>query len=131
VIYRLLADVVMIVHFLFIALVAGGSVLAWRWPQLVVAHVPAVVWAAAIVSVGFTCPLTVLEKELRLRAGGSPYDGGFIDHYLDGAVYPGRFIGLTRLAVAMMIIVGYAGLLLRHRRTPSPDLGGLRSGSGP
>jgi hypothetical protein len=106
----------MLLHFLFIALVAAGSLLAWRWPQLLVVHVPAVMWAAAIVSIGFTCPLTVLEKELRLRSGASPYDGGFIDHYLDGAVYPGRFVGLSRLAVATLIVVGYAGLIVRHRR---------------
>jgi hypothetical protein len=106
----------MLLHFLFIVLVAAGSVLAWRWPNVVYVHVPALAWAALIVSIGFTCPLTVLEKELRVRSGTSPYDGGFIEHYLDGAVYPGRFIGLTRVVVATLIIVGYAGLILRHRR---------------
>jgi hypothetical protein len=107
----------MLLHFLFIVLVAIGSMLAWRWPQLVYVHVPALVWAAAIVSIGFTCPLTVLEKDLRVWSGASPYDGGFIEHYLDDAVYPGRFIGLTRVVVATLIIVGYSGLLVRRRRS--------------
>ena len=82
-IYRLLADLVVLVHLAFIVFVAVGALLAWRWPHLVWAHVPVVVWAVAIVAIGFTCPLTPLEKLLRRRAGGEAYDDGFIDHYLD------------------------------------------------
>ncbi len=61
-IYRLLADLVVVIHLAFIVFVAVGGLLAWRWPQLVWAHVPVVVWAVAIVAIGFTCPLTPLEK---------------------------------------------------------------------
>jgi Protein of Unknown function (DUF2784) len=114
VMYRLLADLVVLVHLAFIVFVAVGGLLAWRWPHLVWAHVPVVVWAVAIVAIGFTCPLTPLEKLLRRRAGGEAYDDGFIDHYLDGVVYPGRYILLARAFVAALIIVGYVGLIVRH-----------------
>ena len=78
--YRLLADLVVLIHLAFIVFVALGAILAWRWPYLVWAHVPVVAWAVAIVAIGFTCPLTPLEKLLRRRAGGEAYEGGFITY---------------------------------------------------
>jgi hypothetical protein len=113
--YRLLADLVVVVHLAFIVFVALGAILAWRWRRLVWVHVPVLVWAVAIVAVGFTCPLTPLEKLLRRRAGGGTYDGGFIDHYLEGVVYPGRYLVAARAVVLVLIVVGYAGLVRRAR----------------
>jgi hypothetical protein len=115
VVYRVLADLVVVVHLAFVAFVAVGALLAWRWPRLVRVHLPAVAWAAAIVAIGFTCPLTPLEKALRRRAGGATYEGGFVDHYLTGVLYPGRYLGLARALVLALILVGYAGLALRAR----------------
>jgi Protein of Unknown function (DUF2784) len=114
VIYSLLADLVVLLHFAFIVFVAVGGVLAWRWPRLVWAHIPVVVWAVAIVAIGFTCPLTPLEKLLRRRGGDEAYDDGFIDHYLEGVVYPGRYTLLARAFVAALIVAGYVGLIVRH-----------------
>jgi Protein of Unknown function (DUF2784) len=128
VLYRLLADLVVVIHLLFIAFVAVGGLLIWRWRPLLWLHVPVVVWSAAIVTVGFTCPLTPLEKHLRARAGASAYEGGFVDHYLEGAVYPGRFTTLARLFVAALIVVGYTPMLARRRRgdMPAPSGEGVR-----
>ena len=111
-VYRVLADLVVVVHLAFVAFVAVGALLAWRWPRLLWVHVPVVVWAVAIVAIGFTCPLTPLEKALRRRAGGATYEGGFVDHYLTGVLYPGRYLGLARALVLALILVGYAGLAL-------------------
>jgi hypothetical protein len=86
--YRLLADAVVLVHLGFIAFVAIGGMLAWRWPRLVWLHLPAAGYALAIVTVGFTCPLTPLEKHLRHLAGQAGYPGGFVDHYLTGGRLP-------------------------------------------
>jgi len=68
---------------------------------------------------GGYCPLTPLENELRLAAGQAGYGGGFIDHYLLGAIYPE---GLTRGAqiasgtfVAVLNLGVYALLLRRWR----------------
>jgi hypothetical protein len=115
--YRILADLVVVAHFSFIAFVTVGSLLVPKWPRLLWPHLAVVAWATAIVTVGFTCPLTTLEQHLRERAGHSSYDGGFVDHYLDGVVYPGRFTALARLLVGVLIIVGYALLLLKSRRS--------------
>ena len=65
----LLADLVVAVHLAGIGFIAAGGLLAWRWPRLLWAHVPAVGWGVAIILIGFTCPLTPLEKYFRRLAG--------------------------------------------------------------
>jgi Protein of Unknown function (DUF2784) len=61
-------------------------------PDHLGAH-PAVVYSAPVEFAGFTCPLTLLENDLRRHAGEAGYRGGFIDHYLVAVIYPP---GLTR-----------------------------------
>jgi Protein of Unknown function (DUF2784) len=116
--HRAGADVVVVIHLLFIAFVAGGAFLAWRWPLIIWGHVPAVMYGALIEFAGFTCPLTLLENDLRRRAGAAGYSGGFIDHYLIKVIYPpgltyGMRIGLGIL-VLLVAMLGYWGFLRRH-----------------
>jgi uncharacterized membrane protein YedE/YeeE len=125
--YRAGADLVVVVHLLFICFVVGGAFLTWRWPRVVWAHIPAVIYGALVEFAGLTCPLTVLENDLRQRAGGAGYTGGFIDHYLIKVIYPpgltrGMQIGLGVL-VLLVAIIGYWGFLrrrgwIRGRREP-------------
>ena len=127
--YRILADGVVIVHLAFIMFVAVGAVLAWRWPLLVWAHLPAVGWGVAAVTVGVTCPLTPLEKGLRRLAGEEGYRGGFVDHYLEGVVYPDEHSVVLRALAAATIVAGYLGVLRRgaYAQRPWPR-SGARSG---
>jgi hypothetical protein len=115
--YRAGADVVVVIHLLFICFVVGGAFLTWRWPRVVWVHIPVVVYGALVEFAGFTCPLTLLENNLRRRAGEAGYSGGFIDHYLVKVIYPpglthGMQIGLGVL-VLIVAIIGYWGLLRR------------------
>lgn len=116
---RTLADLVVVVHLAFILFVGLGALLAWRWPRLVWLHVPAAVYGLTIVTVGFDCPLTPLEKHLRRRAGDAGYEGGFVDHYLEGVVYPGDATPLLQAVGAAAVVAGYAGLEWRRRRRAS------------
>jgi hypothetical protein len=116
--YRAGVDLVVVVHLLFICFVVGGVFLAWRWPRVIWAHIPAVIYGALVEFAGFTCPLTLLENDLRQRAGEAGYRGGFIDHYLVKVIYPpgltrGMQIGLG-LVVLLIAIFGYRGFLRRH-----------------
>ena len=118
-IYRLLADVVVILHVGFVAFVVLGGFLLRRWPRLVYAHVPVAVWGVLIEFAGWVCPLTPLENSLRRRGGEAGYEGGFIDNYVMPVLYP---IGLTRnvqyllgLFALLMNIVAYT-MFLRRRR---------------
>jgi hypothetical protein len=115
-VYGLLADLVVLVHFAGIGFIAAGGLLVWRWPRLAWLHVPALVWGVTIISVGFTCPLTPLEKYFRRLAGEPVYRGGFIDHYLEGVVYPAELTWLVWSLVAVTVVAGYGGLLAGRRR---------------
>lgn len=115
------ADAVVVLHFAFLVFLAAGSLLAWRWPRLVLAHLPAVAWGAISVTVGLDCPLTPLEKHLRRLAGDGGYAGGFVDHYIEGVVYPGRYTPLLQMLIAIAVVVGYVGLVrARTRRLEAP-----------
>lgn len=92
-IYRLLADSVLILHLLFIGFVVFGGLLVLRSPSIALAHLPAACWGAFIELTGGLCPLTVLEVEFRRCAGDAGYSGSFIEHYLLPVIYPA---GLTR-----------------------------------
>lgn len=91
--YRIGADLVFVLHLLFLLFVGVGAVAVLRWPRLAWLHVPAVLWASKISFLGGPCPLTPLEKRLRTAAGLEGYEGGFIQHYLIPVIYPE---GLTR-----------------------------------
>lgn len=86
--YRWLADAVVVVHGAFILFVVVGGLLLLRWPRLAWLHLPAVVWGVWIEFSGWICPLTPLENRLRLDAGVAGYGGGFIAHYLLPLIYP-------------------------------------------
>ena len=121
--YRAGADIVVVVHLLFIGFVVGGVFLAWRWPRIVWAHIPAVVYGALVEFAGFTCPLTLLENDLRRHAGQAGYRGGFIAHYLVKVIYPpgltrGMQVGLG-LLVLLVAVIGYQGFLRRHPPDPA------------
>ncbi|MCY3700741.1 MAG: DUF2784 domain-containing protein [Gemmatimonadetes bacterium] len=118
--YRVLADLVLVVHFLFIAFVVAGGFAAVRWPRLAWAHIPCFAWGALIEFAGWICPLTPLENDLRVASGQAGYSGGFIERYLLPIIYPGA---LTReiqvwlgLSVLALNAVAYAWLLRRLRR---------------
>ena len=117
--YRLLADVVVFVHGLFVAFVILGAFLALRWRWLVWLHIPAAIWGVLIEYAGWICPLTPLENYLRSRAGEAEYGGDFIQHYLLGALYPQ---GLTRTiqyalgSFALLVNIIAYSLLIRQKR---------------
>lgn len=118
-IYRILADVVVIVHLGFVLFVVIGGFLLMKWPRLIYAHVPAAIWGVLIEFAGWICPLTPLEKSLRARGGETAYQGDFVNHYILPVLYPH---GLTRniqyalgaFALTMNIIAYY--LYIRRRR---------------
>ncbi|MBE0583326.1 MAG: DUF2784 domain-containing protein [Desulfofustis sp.] len=116
---RLAADTVLLVHLGFILFVTLGGLLAFFRRWLVLLHLPAVIWGAYIEISGGICPLTFVEKRLRLAAGQAGYEGGFIEHWLLAVIYP---TGLNReiqylLAGGLVLIncIIYGLLLLRRK----------------
>jgi hypothetical protein len=117
-VYRFLADAVVVTHFAFIAFVVTGPYLARRWRPLVWLHLPALAWAVGIIAVGYECPLTALENHFRRLAGERANPGGFIDHYIENVIYPQRFTPLVLTLCAVLIAAGYAGLVRTTHPAP-------------
>jgi hypothetical protein len=132
-VYRILADLVVGVHALFVVFVVFGGLLALRWPWAAAAHLPAAVWGTLIEFRGWVCPLTPLENSLRASAGQAGYEGGFIEHYLLPVLYP---MGLTRgvqlvfgfLVIAVNVVV--YGLVLWRRIRSKPAVLSTRGRTG-
>ena len=103
--YRFTADLVTILHLLFIVLVVLGGLLVLRWPRLAWVHVPIVIWGFLIEVMGWICPLTPLEQKLRLAAGERGYEGSFIDHYIVPLMYPQGLTYSMRMVLAGIIAV--------------------------
>ncbi|MFI7612951.1 DUF2784 domain-containing protein [Nonomuraea terrae] len=113
--YRLVADIAMVVHFAFLAYLAVGGFLAWRWRRTIGLHLAVTAWGVLSVF-GVDCPLTHVEDWGRRNAGqaGLP-SSGFIDHYIEGVIYPGEHTNLARLGVAVLVLFSYAGYVLRRQ----------------
>jgi hypothetical protein len=120
VLYRLLANAVVVLHALFIVFVVFGGFLAWRWRWVALIHIPCAIWGVLIEYRGGICPLTPLENALRARAGQEGYAGGFIEHYLLPAIYPAGLTSRAQLILGTFVLVtnvlAYAVLLHRRAR---------------
>ncbi|GAA1655036.1 DUF2784 domain-containing protein [Nonomuraea maheshkhaliensis] len=114
--YRLLADAAMVAHFAFLLYLALGGFVAWRWRRTLWAHLAVVAWGVLSVVTGVECPLTHVEDWARRSAGQQGLTaGGFIDHYIEGVVYPEEYTNLARLGVTVLILFSYAGYVLRRQ----------------
>jgi hypothetical protein len=114
--YDWLVNVILALHFGYIAFLVLGGFLAWRWPKAFWLHLVASVWAVMIVLAWVDCPLTWAENWARQKAGQAPLTAGFIDRYLTNVVYPQRYLVEVRILVALVILVAWVGALVLWRR---------------
>src|SRR5688572_7166316 len=103
--YRLLADLVVAVHFGFVLFVVLGGLLALRWPRAAWVHLPAALWGAGIELAAGICPLTPLENHLRRLGGESGYSGGFVEHYVLPVLYPEGLTRGVQLALGTFVLL--------------------------
>lgn len=88
-----LADLILVVHFAFVAFVVGGlaaiwtgAAAGWRWVRNLrfrVAHLAAISFVAAEALLGAMCPLTVWEDALRGRAS----EAGFVARWIHSVMF--------------------------------------------
>ena len=117
--WSLLADALVVLHFAFTAFVIFGGFLTWRWPSLALLHLPALAWGCWVELSHSICPLTPLENHFRRLGGEAGYSEGFLAHYLVRVLYPP---GLTwhvqwLLAAVLLVInlIAYGRLIHRLR----------------
>lgn len=95
--YRILADVLVAIHFAYVAFVIlglvftlGGSVAGWKWVRnfwFRAVHLAMIAVVVGEAWCGIVCPLTTWEDNLRELAGQATYRGGFIANLLHDTMY--------------------------------------------
>ena len=119
-IYRALADLVLVVHLTFVLFVVLAGLLVPRWPLVAWLHIPAAIWGVLIEYTGWICPLTPLENSLRVRGGEAGYSGGFIVHYIQPVLYPAGLTRSTQVVLGSLVLVlnlaAYGVVVSRMRR---------------
>ena len=119
-IWSLLADSLVILHFAFTAFAVLGGFLTWRWPRVAFVHLPALAWGCWVEVSHSICPLTPLENHFRRLGGEAGYSGGFLAHYLVRVLYPpGLTWHIQWLLAGTLIainVLAYWGLVRRSRR---------------
>ena len=118
--YRILADTTVIVHFAFIIFVIAGGLLVLRWRRVMWAHLPVVAYGILIEFLGWVCPLTPFEQWLRRMAGQAAYTGTFTEQYITPIIYPPGLSHPVQIALGVAVFVinamVYGWILWRHRR---------------
>jgi hypothetical protein len=129
-----LADAILVLHFLFVLFVVGGFALilaggtfGWRWVRaraFRLAHLGAILLVVAESLLGLACPLTVWEDALR-RAG--PQQTGFVARWVARVLYydyPDWVFAAAYCAFALAVIALWrlvpprAGKTVRSAATP-------------
>lgn len=119
--WRALADVVVGVHYAFLAYLVVGGFIAWRWRKTIWLHIAAAIWAVLIVVTKVPCPLTALQNHFRESAGQRPLSSSFINLYIRGTFYPANDQTLAQLAIAVVVLTSWFGYI-RLRATRAHDV---------
>lgn len=120
-IYRLLADLTVVAHALFIVFSVLGGLLVLRWWRVAFLHIPCAFWGVYVqVVADGVCPLTPLENHFRTLGHEPGIGPSFIDHYLTSLIYVEApppwlhpVLGLTVFAINATV---YGILVFRLRR---------------
>lgn len=103
--YPLLADLVLIVHLVFVIFVLCGGLLVLKWRWIARLHLPAAAWGAVVEFTGWICPLTPLENWLRVQGGEAGYEDDFTTRYLLPILYPVDLTRNIQLLLGTVVIV--------------------------
>ena len=96
-IFLLAADVILLLHVLFVVFVVFGLLLifvgkvrVWRWirnPWFRLMHLVAISVVVVQSWLGVVCPLTTFEMALRSRAADTVYSGSFVAYWFEKLLY--------------------------------------------
>lgn len=109
--YKILADIVVLVHFLWILFLIFGAFPGVKNKAIKIFHISGLFFAFVIQIFGWYCPLTHLEVWLRAKHGPSlSYAGSFIIHYVEELIYieiPARSIFFLTLLLIVFNVWFY------------------------
>jgi hypothetical protein len=103
--YMLTADLILVLHFLFILFVLFGGFLCLHRIRWIWLHLTAVVWGVWVEWANMICPLTPLENHYRQQVSGQEYSEGFIEHYLVPLIYPEQLTDSLRYFLGALVLI--------------------------
>jgi hypothetical protein len=112
----MLADIILIIHFLFVLFVVGGLPLIWigAWIRarfvrnlpFRLAHIGAILFVVVESLLGMVCPLTWMEDALR----GTETESGFIQRWLHRVLFydfPEGVLTTIYVLFALLVVATY------------------------
>src|SRR5713101_3578355 len=104
--FEVLAELALLVHFLWILWVILGWIVTRNRPLLRRLHIGSLLWGILMEVGPWPCPLTIAEQWLQGRAGSAAYQGSFLIHYLEAVIYPDVSQEmLTRVASGVCFVI--------------------------
>ena len=117
-IYKILADLIVAIHFIWILFMLVGFILTlcgffWKrffdWFVLRILHLCGIVYVGLLAILREYCPLTILENTVRAKYNPDlTYPGSFIVHHIEKLVYPDvnpSIILVPTISIAVFTIV--------------------------
>ncbi len=124
-----LADLVLVIHALFVVYVILGFVAIllgglrhWRWVRnwwFRIDHLVAIGFVMAETWLGLVCPLTELENLLRVAAGGRAYSVPFFQHWVHEILFydfPAWVFTSAYTALAILVLIAWVVVPPEHAR---------------
>jgi hypothetical protein len=102
--FQILVDGIVSIHFAFALFAAVGGVFAIYWRKMIWVHLPAVLWVAIIEFSGWPCPLTYLENWLQTKGATE----GAMARLILPILYPANLTRGTQIILGSLVIVGNA-----------------------
>ena len=115
-IFRVLAFLTLALHLAWLAWILLGWLATRRRPLLRWLHILSLLWGIVISVFPWTCPLTYAEVYFERRAGITPYEKSFLEHYVELLVYPNvppRLLMWSAVAVCLLILGIYVRRYMR------------------
>ncbi len=127
--YKLAADVVVVMHAAYVSFVVFGQLAVligilcrWEWVRnrwFRWLHLAAISIVVAEALLGIVCPLTTLEGWLRARAGQANYQGDFVGHWVHELLFyeaPPWVFTLVYTAFGLLVVATFVIAPPRRRR---------------
>ncbi len=110
-----LADCVLLLHFVFVLWVMLAILTTRHRPLRRWFHISCLVWAILVEWTPWPCPLTMLENRLELKANVQTHQDSYLLHYLDKLIYPdvpGTVLTFVAVAFCAWNLALYMGVLV-------------------
>ena len=117
-VYRILADITIVVHFFWILFLIFGIFFALKRSKIAFLHMAGLFFSLVLNFFGWYCPLTYIENYLYVAIRSNAYyTGSFITTYLNHLIYldlPERYIRIGGIVFVLINLIVYIYLAQKY-----------------